>query len=223
DVNTTAYNIITYSPSPNHSATDLATSHNHANTIEVATNGEETVATLDENQAYYIWLYTRVYELYISSILFYLLPYTLIPILNMQLLVAIKRRREETSRISAKHSHRLHFPKPTDLEDGLTLIVLGITVCFFICCLIPAIYNVTQIAEVPSHTGLAYYLLTASDTMLCVNASTDFFFYCLLGRKFRNVFIRLFCPRCFIKRRRTNTSSYFKGSHKNSETFYYSV
>ncbi|GFR86003.1 FMRF amide receptor [Elysia marginata] len=159
----------------------------------------------DEERAYYTWLYTVVYELYVSGVFFYLLPYALIPILNLQLLVAIKQRRDETRRISLKNQHQMSSQKPTDMEDGLTMIVLGITVCFFICCLIPAIYNVTQIAEVPPTTKLSTYLLIASDTMLCVNASTDFFFYCLLGRRFRNTFRYLFCTKRYLAKRRTLT------------------
>ncbi|XP_035829384.1 FMRFamide receptor-like [Aplysia californica] len=120
----------------------------------------------EENRVYYLWLYQKVYELYVTCVFFYLLPYLLIPILNIQLLLAIKRRRDETRRISVKNEHQINSPKPTDLEDGLTLIVVGITVCFFICCLIPAIYNVIQIVENSPANLLSSYLLIANDTML---------------------------------------------------------
>ncbi|KAH9504872.1 hypothetical protein Btru_060860 [Bulinus truncatus] len=43
-----------------------------------------------DHDSYYYWLYFRVYELYVSGVLFYLLPYALIPILNIQLLLAIQ-------------------------------------------------------------------------------------------------------------------------------------
>ncbi|RUS91774.1 hypothetical protein EGW08_000482, partial [Elysia chlorotica] len=176
----------------------------------------------DAQAAYYTWLYTVIYELYVSGVFFYLLPYTLIPILNLQLLVAIKQRRDETRRISLKNQHQVASQKPTDMEDGLTMIVLGITVCFVICCVIPAIYNVTQIAEVPPTTKLSTYLLIASDTMLCVNASTDFFFYCLLGRRFRNAFLYLFCTKRYLAKHRTRTGSRY-GSRGHQDSYYHSV
>ncbi|CAG5121369.1 unnamed protein product [Candidula unifasciata] len=185
-------------------------------------HSSQPVSNQNADWAYYAWLYLRVYELYVSSAFFYFLPYTLILILNMQLLLAIKKRRKETRRISVKNEHQVNYTKPTDLEDGLTLIVLGITVCFFFCCLTPAIYNVTQIAEV-SNTELSQHLLTASDTMLCINASMDFFFYCLLGRKFRNIFLHLFCRRPYLRSTYSMSSSHCKAGHSISETLYHSV
>ncbi|GFO27068.1 FMRFamide receptor [Plakobranchus ocellatus] len=115
----------------------------------------------------------------------------------------------------------VNSPKPTDMEDGLTMIVLGITVCFFICCLVPAVYNVTQIAEVPPTTDLSTYLLIASDTMLCVNASTDFFFYCLLGRRFRNIFLYLFCTKRYLAKRHGFTGSRYRS--RGNDSYYQSV
>ncbi|KAK0051394.1 FMRFamide receptor [Biomphalaria pfeifferi] len=180
----------------------------------------------DTESDYYYYLYFRVYELYISGVLFYLLPYALIPILNIQLLLAIKRRRVETRMLSVRHEHQQNFTRATDLEDGVTLIVLGITACFFVCCLIPAIYNMSQIVELPDDHPFFSFLLVASDTMLCINASTDFFFYCLWGRKFRNIFLRLFCPKRYFNRSRTMTSlnqSYYRNNRTISETTYHSV
>ncbi|CAL1543112.1 unnamed protein product [Lymnaea stagnalis] len=191
-----------------------------------ATDPPTTAAAPNDQSAYYFWLYFRVYELYMSGVLFYLLPYALIPILNLQLLLAIKKRRSETRMMQVKNEHQPNYPRSTDLEDGVTMIVLGITACFFICCLIPAIYTMTQVAEMPDTNVFASFLIIASDTMLCINASTDFFFYCLLGRKFRNIFIRLFCPKRYIQKSRTMTSlnhSYYRHNRANSETCYHSV
>ena len=76
----------------------------------------------DADAAYYTWLYTVVYELYVSGVFFYLLPYALIPILNLQLLVAIKQRRDETRRISLKNQHQVgtstSLDKNTQPPDG---------------------------------------------------------------------------------------------------------
>ena len=104
----------------------------------------------------------------------------------------------------------MNCSKPTDLEDGLTLIVIGITVSFFVCCLLPAIYNTILIVQGEDGdviTPLMNYLNIASDTMLVVNASTDFFFYCLMGRRFRSVFMHLFCAKKYLKQSRNNYSN----------------
>ena len=77
------------------------------NTPEPGPCLEAEIRRLDATRAYYTWLYTVVYELYVSGVFFYLLPYALIPILNLQLLVAIKQRRDETRRISLKNQHQV--------------------------------------------------------------------------------------------------------------------
>ena len=75
--------------------------------VGVACEDEAEFRQADAERAYYTWLYTVVYELYVSGVFFYLLPYALIPILNLQLLVAIKQRRDETRRISLKNQHQV--------------------------------------------------------------------------------------------------------------------
>ncbi|KAK7498980.1 hypothetical protein BaRGS_00009789 [Batillaria attramentaria] len=155
------------------------------------------------------YFYTNVYQYYLTPIFLYLIPYTVIPILNLQLLIALKRRKEETRRISVKHEHRLNGtnggPSPTDKEEGLTYIVLGITFCYFICCILPTVYMITAIAKSTSDQSTSILIFNAGETTLVINASTDFFFYCLLGRKFRRVFVRTFCPKRYLKKTKAMT------------------
>ncbi|BFZ19354.1 hypothetical protein BsWGS_22393 [Bradybaena similaris] len=220
--NTTVNNTWSHATAASQSSNDIPARHNTSDQSEAGHHNFQPIPNQGADWAYYAWLYLTVYELYVSSAFFYFLPYTLILIFNIQLLLAIKKRRKETRRISVKNEHQVNYTKPTDLEDGLTLIVLGITVCFFLCCLTPAIYNVTQIAEV-SNTELSQHLLTASDTMLCINASMDFFFYCLLGRKFRSIFLHLFCRQPYLRNSQSSSNSHYKGGHRNSEALYHSV
>ena len=68
------------------------------------------------------YFYRVVYQFYLTVIFLYLIPYTLIPVLNLQLVMALRRRREETRRISVKNEHRLNglsgSSSPTDKEEG---------------------------------------------------------------------------------------------------------
>ncbi|KAK7114020.1 hypothetical protein V1264_000149 [Littorina saxatilis] len=155
------------------------------------------------------YFYKVVYQFYLTVIFLYLIPYTLIPVLNLQLVIALRRRKEETRRISVKNEHRINgvstAPSPTDKEDGLTYIVFGITFCYFICCILPTVYMISAIASETSNDVASIYIFNAGETTLVINAATDFFFYCLLGRKFRRVFMRTFCPKRYLKKQKAMT------------------
>ncbi|XP_071091467.1 FMRFamide receptor-like [Haliotis cracherodii] len=156
--------------------------------------------TLTQSDASQEFLYTRVYEVYLTMAIFYILPYTIIIVLNINLIVHLRISARVTKTISPRHTARLST-SPTDKEDGLTIVVLGITTCFFVCCVIPLTYHILLLADLDIFSNPhKVYLFAVSDTMLCVNSATDFIFYCLLGRRFRNVFFKLFCP-CLCRRR----------------------
>ncbi|XP_076470836.1 uncharacterized protein LOC143300792 [Babylonia areolata] len=164
--------------------------------------GEEDEEGVSESVVYF---YKVVYQFYLTVIFLYLIPYTLIPVLNLQLVIALRRRRDECRRLSVKNEHRLNWTRcrltmssKMDKEEGLTYIVFGITLCYFICCILPAVYMVAAIASHDTTSFPAVLIFNAGETTLVVNAATDFFFYCLLGRKFRRVFMRMFCARHYI-------------------------
>ncbi|XP_050392522.1 FMRFamide receptor [Patella vulgata] len=155
----------------------------------------------------YNFLYMRVYEIYLTTILYFLIPYTLIVILNIRLLMTLKKSRKTTIKLSYHNKNKQRrestsMRNPTGKEDSLISFVIGITGCFFVCCFVPLVYNIIILAK-PNLLAEAtrYYLLSIGDTMLCVNAATDFIFYCLLGQRFRTLFIKTFCP--FIRKSKT--------------------
>jgi hypothetical protein len=91
----------------------------------------------------------------------------------------------------------------TLIVSGLTYIVFGITFCFFVCCILPTVYMLSALATDLTQSQTSIILFNAGETTLVINAATDFFFYCLLGRKFRRVFMRTFCPKRYLKKTET--------------------
>lgn len=89
--------------------------------------------------------------------------------------------------------------------SGLTYIVFGITFCYFVCCILPTVYMISAIASDTSSDQTSIFIFNAGETTLVINAATDFFFYCLLGRKFRRVFMRTFCPQRYLKKTKVLT------------------
>ncbi|XP_067651002.1 FMRFamide receptor-like [Haliotis asinina] len=150
--------------------------------------------TLTQSETAHEYLYSRVYEVYLTMLVFYILPYTIIIVINIKLVVHLRNSARVTKAISTRHDART-YNSPTDKEDGLTIIVLGITTCFFVCCVLPLTYHILLLTDLDMFsTPHKVYLFAVSDTMLCINSATDFIFYCLLGRRFRKVFFKLFCP-----------------------------
>ncbi|KAL8580334.1 hypothetical protein ACOMHN_039545 [Nucella lapillus] len=165
------------------------------------------------NSGYGVWEWLRflyqIYLFYLTVFFLYLFPNTLIPILNLQLVLALRRRKEEKRRLSIKKEHRIKGTgtahTPTDKEEGLTYIVFGITFSYFVCCILPAVNIISAIASDNSSMPTSIYILNAAETTLVVNAATDFFFYCLLGRKFRHVFLNMFCSKGYLQKTRAIT------------------
>ena len=132
--------------------------------------------------------YTRVYEIYLTLVIFYIVPYAVIMTLNIWLLLQLRKSSKKTRKLSAR--------SPSQHGDGLTIIVLGLTSCFFVCCVIPMAWLIMMVLSPTLFSEPSkVYLQPVSDTMLCINSATNFIFYCLLGRRFREIFCIQFCCR----------------------------
>lgn len=94
-------------------------------TLLAQQEGEGDVDSEEEQDEGGVWVelhyfYKVVYQFYLTVIFLYLIPYTLIPVLNLQLVMALRRRKEETRRINVKNEHRINgvSTSPTDKQDG---------------------------------------------------------------------------------------------------------
>lgn len=144
--------------------------------------------TLGKNQTF-----RRVYFIYLTLFIMFLIPFILLSVLNYRLIRAVKQskmtRREFSSATSTSSSK----------ENNLTVMLISVIAVFMVCQL-PSIADNILYAIVDESVLLCSTLYikftTISNLMVVVNSAINFILYCLFGKKFRQVCFRTLCPKC---------------------------
>ncbi|ESO97384.1 hypothetical protein LOTGIDRAFT_159415 [Lottia gigantea] len=134
------------------------------------------------------WFYNDVYHAWIIVIFEFILPFVVIAILNVQVLASVRKSRELATQQNKSSKKR---------EGRLTAMVFTVTTLFFVCGLF---YSTAQILvrRVDKYNEISAALnnyVAIADTLMILNCSINFILYCVVGRKFRSIFVSLFCRR----------------------------
>ncbi len=139
------------------------------------------------------FFYNEVYLVWINLSLRFLLPCTILVVLNTLLLRALMKSKKL----------EINKTQPKSRKDGqrLTAMVLAVTTMFFFCELFPAISLIwTRGVNRYYECSLACNnFVSLSDTMVIVNSACNFMLYCAVGKRFRDIFLKLFCHVPFRK------------------------
>jgi len=166
----------------------------------------QTVKTRMRQSALYFIIYKTICHVIFRSFG----PLIAIIVLNGRLISALRR-------LNRRHILR----KPVD-RDNLTMMIVAVVSIFIVCQLPDVALRVILSAEhlipssaVPSSAAsessghlqeqsflLLSYIKVLSHVLLTLNSSVNFLVYCLIGRKFRRIFLELFL--CRRRRRRTS-------------------
>ena len=135
-------------------------------------------------------LYYDIYQCALYIIVLYAIPLAMLVILNTRLISAIRRSRR-------KHRLRMQNPKERygDHTDNNATLVLVIIVLVFILCETPelvfrvttSVFRAVKRMESAMDMTVHYDLATVLELLMVVNSSTNFFIYCIFGRRFRQV------------------------------------
>ena len=135
-----------------------------------------------------------LYSLYSGafySLLLYVVPLTLLLLLNVKLVCALKRSRDHWSEMQVNQRR----------EQNLTVIPLTIVLVFFLCGTPSLCVNIADSVRPdlfgPSPNLPVVYVLVVANLLVAVNSASNFIIYCLLGKKFRTKVVEMFlCSRC---------------------------
>lgn len=74
-------------------------------------------------------------------------------------------------------------------EIGLATMLLCVVIVFLLCNLLPLVTNIFErfYGEIPM------WLVQSGNLMVTINCSVNFIIYVIFGRKFKRIFLRLFC------------------------------
>ncbi|RWS24014.1 FMRFamide receptor-like protein [Leptotrombidium deliense] len=161
--------------------------------IEVA--DDEVIRTDLRMNTVYFWLYYICLHL----ILLYIIPLTLLSVMNTKIYFAVRKASRDRSRLSASQQVELNIAS-----------MLVLLVAIFIACNAPSfIVNCLELLETS-------YLQTAaifSNLLVCFNSSVNFVIYCIFGKKFRSKLSETFCCSSAPQRHRSCSRNMFANSY----------
>ena len=124
-------------------------------------------------------LYMQVYRQFMYSLLIFIIPLSVLVVLNGLLIIELMRRRRRRIGMNIKEDNE------TNISRTLVLIVV-----IFIVCQTPGLivqYNIL-------FERVLLKWLAISNTLFVLNSSVNFLVYMFVGRKFRKVLLRTFRP-----------------------------
>lgn len=149
---------------------------------------------LRRNQTYLTIYYSALY----LAIMF-ALPLLALIYFNTRLVMVVYK----SSKWNREHANTGGANKQKESKENNITVMLVVVVVVFIVCQMPAlVYNVafSIMGEQDITKHLEFnYLGLIRNTMGHLNSAINFFIYCLLGKKFRQEFMLIFCKKCLSK------------------------
>ncbi|XP_029160326.1 FMRFamide receptor isoform X2 [Nylanderia fulva] len=130
---------------------------------------------------YYVTLYIH----WMYFFVYYMFPFIALVIFNMAIYQRVRKANRDFQQLS-RHQRR---------EIGLATMLLCVVVVFLICNILPLVSNAYEtFIEDPSH-----WMVQFGNLLVTINSSINFIIYVIFGRKFKRIFLKLFCSsRLFV-------------------------
>ena len=146
---------------------------------------------LDTNYitAYITWMYL---------VFMYFIPFSTLAVFNLMTWQEMRRAIARRSQLTSQEQK----------EHNLATMLLVVVLVFFVCNLLPLVVNILELIGMDHYSPLA----NVSNTLVVVNSSVNILIYCIFGKKFRTVFLKIFLgkePPCIM----TSTRSQYHKSN----------
>ncbi|XP_014222381.1 FMRFamide receptor [Trichogramma pretiosum] len=125
-------------------------------------------------------LYIAIYVHWMYFFVYYTFPFVLIVIFNGLIYNKVRTANRNLRLLS--HTQRR--------ELGLATMLLCVVIVFLVCNILPMVSN---ILENTSHF-IPQWILMAGNILVTFNSGINFVIYVIFGRKFKRIFLKLFCP-----------------------------
>ncbi|XP_012286429.1 FMRFamide receptor [Orussus abietinus] len=129
-------------------------------------------------------LYVTLYVHWMYFFVYYLFPFGCLVIFNFAIYRRVRKANRELQHLS-RHQRR---------EIGLATMLLCVVIVFIICNILPLVSNVYEKfwRDPPG------WLVQTGDLLVTINSSINFIIYVIFGRKFKRIFLGLFCSARFF-------------------------
>lgn len=130
-------------------------------------------------------IYVTLYIHWMYFFIYYMFPFIALVIFNMAIYQRVRKANRDLQQLS-RHQRR---------EIGLATMLLCVVVVFLICNILPLVSNAheTFIEDPPQ------WMVQFGNLLVTINSSINFIIYVIFGRKFKRIFLKLFCSsRLFV-------------------------
>ncbi|XP_043795344.1 FMRFamide receptor isoform X1 [Apis laboriosa] len=124
-------------------------------------------------------LYVTLYVHWMYFFICYLFPFLALVIFNVAIYRRVRKANRDLQQLS-RHQRR---------EIGLATMLLCVVIVFLICNILPLASNIheTFLNDPP------LWLVQTGNLLVTINSSINFIIYVIFGRKFKRIFLKLFC------------------------------
>lgn len=147
-------------------------------------------------------IYKYAYSYGLHSVMLFLLPLVILVFLNVKVIKVLRQRSEWipfSGTRSSLESRRYLAGKASSnkqlYEGTITTMSLCIVIVFLICGLPDIVITTARNVFHKNESAWLIHLSAVSNFLLTLNSASNFLIYCLLGRKFRRILIRMLCDR----------------------------
>ena len=146
----------------------------------------KTIPTIEFTEIGKNKVFQEVYFIYTYLIIMFLLPFSLLTVLNILLIQAVNRAKKTRNSITSSSSK----------ETNLTVMLIAV-INVFLGCQLPALVDNMMVAifglEELNCSVEWVQFTTISNLLVVINSAVNFILYCTVGKRFRRVFLRIFC------------------------------
>ena len=149
----------------------------------------------NETGFYHNRIYQLFYKCILQLLLRYLLPLSVLIVLNCKLFAALRR--------SWRKRHQMKIKSKPRKSENITLMLITVVIVFVICQTpnLTLVIVETLQAYIPSfHQHYRrymaqkwWYYIFACNLLLTINSSVNFLIYCLMGKRFRMILMSMMC------------------------------
>uniref|UniRef100_A0A915L1Y9 G-protein coupled receptors family 1 profile domain-containing protein n=1 Tax=Romanomermis culicivorax TaxID=13658 RepID=A0A915L1Y9_ROMCU len=151
-------------------------------------------------------LYISVYKSYCYLFLMFLVPASLMIVLNAVVTFLIKKAYNLRRQMSGRD----------EKERRSTVMAVLVVGTFLVLNLMPNITNCIEAFDSKKSESVAPLIWT-SNLLVTINSAINFFIYCALSLRFRQMFCKLFCPLCYTPEKEYKFLSAYFGTMRTAD------
>lgn len=142
--------------------------------------------------------YQTVYKTYAYTLVVFLIPFSVMIVLNAVLVRTLNKAQAERAKVLQRRSSSASNGRDRwDNERRCTITAVLVILTFVVSNLLSIVNNIMETQRQSKTEDLpmkaSIYL---GNFLVCLNSASNFIIYCVIGQRFRQMFVHIFCRCC---------------------------